>query len=487
MQRRVRPIWLLRRLAVGLPIAVVAVVVALALGGSSGAGVPPPKPEHFNCYGIGVLKAGHDQTVSLNDQFASRSGVKVFRRDPAGRDTFCNPVRKNGEPFKNQKDHLRCYAINVPTTSKTKKVLLSNQFHMFSANVSLTPRQLCLPSAKAIDPAVPPSQTFKTEHFLCYGIKPLPGTGVYPTRKVKLDDQFGKTYSVTVSTPSTLCTPVAKNGTPVKNGVQHLACYGYSKARPSKTIRTRNQFGVERLQTKSPQSLCLPTIKTLPTLEHFNCYGVDVLSAGKNPTVSLRDQFNNTPAVPVIRKDGDRDVFCNPVQKNAEAVRNKSDHLRCYAINVPATSEPRRVLLSNQFHQFRANVSLESQRLCVPSAKAIDPAVPPNQTFRTEHFVCYGITPLATPGTNVYPSRSVLLKDQFGSPYPVTVAKPYALCAPAKKNGNAVRNSVEHLACYRYSKARPQKTIRVRNQFGLEQLRTKSPHTLCLPTAKKLL
>ena len=78
-----------------------------------------------------------------------------------------------------------------------------------------------------------------------------------------MDDQFGSIYSVTVSRPSTLCTPVAKNGKAVKNGVQHLACYAYTKQRPQKTIRVRNQFGLERLRTKPPHTLCLPTAKKL--------------------------------------------------------------------------------------------------------------------------------------------------------------------------------------------------------------------------------
>jgi hypothetical protein len=477
-----------RRLAAVLPVAVLAVAVALAVGGSSGAKPPPPNPEHFNCYGIVVLDAGSNPTVSLKDQFGSRSGVKVFRKSPPGGHTFCNPVQKSAGTVKNKKDHLRCYPLNVTATSKTKRVLLSNQFHMFSANVNLTPRQLCVPSAKAIDPAVPPSQAFKTEHFLCYRINALPGAGVYPPRNVKLLDQFGSTYSVSVSRPSTLCAPVAKNGKAVKNGVKHLACYGYTQSRPVKTIRVLNQFGPERLRTTSPQSLCLPTTKTLPKLDHFNCYRVGVLSAGQNLAVSLNDQFRKLAGVPVIRKDqAGRDTFCNPVKKNEETIRNRTNHLRCYVVNVPATAKTRKVLLSNQFHMFSANVNLTPRQLCVPSGKAIDPAVPPNQKFTTEHFVCYTITPLATPGINLYPTRTVQLQDQFGPPYGATVSKPSSLCAPVAKNGKAVKNGVEHLACYGYTQQRPPKTIRVLNQFGPERLQTNLAQRLCLPTTKKLL
>jgi hypothetical protein len=223
-----------------------------------------------------------------------------------------------------------------------------------------------------------------------------------------------------------------------------------------------------------------------PKLEHFNCYALTVLKVGKNPAVKLTDQFGDRNGK-VTRRDPKRDALCNPVQKSGEPLVNKRDHLRCYRLNAPVEPKTTQVWLRNQFHLFRAEVNLTSPpRLCLPTAKAVNPKQPPTKPrFRTEHFLCYPLKPIETPGIKPFEGGDPKLKDQFLTHAP-TVKNPNALCTPVAKNGRALNNSVEHLVCYPYKKRGKTVTVNVRNQFGLEKLRTAFAHTLCVPTTKDL-
>jgi hypothetical protein len=220
-----------------------------------------PRLEHFACYNAG--KAGEESLgVSLLDQFGETpSGnpvVKIFR-DSGGE--LCNPARKNKEPrVGNKHDHLRCYLIDG-RGSIDRDVRLRNQFGPFSARV-LTPRQLCVPSTKQVIPSsgkLPqaPEQTFLTDHFLCYDIKPA---GKFKSRSVVLSDQFGK-HKVSVRRPSKLCVPVDKNDEGIKHPAQHFVCYPAEGRSPKKRVRVENQFGVERFRVLKLAELCVPSIK----------------------------------------------------------------------------------------------------------------------------------------------------------------------------------------------------------------------------------
>jgi hypothetical protein len=215
--------------------------------------------EHFACYTAPPSKKFKARSVSLTDQFGSRT--TSVRRGV----TLCNPARKGREPaVVNKRDHLRCYQTDRgPLTGVT--VLLRNQFGPFQADVR-EPNSLCLPSTKQIvkkgNPP-PPKGSFRLDHFQCYAIRPA---GRFKTRTVAVRDQFGK-RKLSVSRPFQLCAPVRKNRTRVKNPVGHLVCYHAAPAKKiARRVSVHNQFGGEITNTKVLNQLCVPSIKVVRKL-----------------------------------------------------------------------------------------------------------------------------------------------------------------------------------------------------------------------------
>ncbi|HEY0630654.1 MAG TPA: hypothetical protein VGC98_01255 [Thermoleophilaceae bacterium] len=217
--------------------------------------------EHFACYTAPSGKGFKKRSVTLTDQFASRTAS-------VQKGTFlCNPARKGSEPgVVNKHDHLRCYQTDRGADVGAT-VLLRNQFGPFQADVH-RPNALCVPSTKQVvrkghKPPKPPKQSFKTDHFQCYSIKP---SGDFTARTVLIRDQFGK-RKLAVGRPFELCAPTTKNRTPVRDPVEHLVCY---RALPAKKVAKRvsvhNQFGGELTSTKRVDQICLPSIKAIRKL-----------------------------------------------------------------------------------------------------------------------------------------------------------------------------------------------------------------------------
>ena len=100
--------------------------------------------------------------------------------------------------------------------------------------------------------------------------------------------------------------------------------------------------------------------KAATGLDHFKCYK----AKGKPPNVAvdLEDQFGIEPGVLVKRPT----LFCNPVDKNGEGIRNPAAHLTCY--KVKGDGEKRHVVVRNQFGEQTLEVK-KPQILCVPSDK----------------------------------------------------------------------------------------------------------------------
>jgi hypothetical protein len=216
--------------------------------------------EHFACYTAPSPKGFKQRSVTLTDQFESRT-TNVLKGT-----VLCNPARKGAEPaVLNKHDHLRCYQTDRgPIVGAT--VLLRNQFGPFQADVREA-NGLCLPSTKQIvkgkKPPRPPKQTFKVDHFQCYRIRP---SGNFKARTVSIRDQFGA-RKVTLGKPFQLCAPTTKNRSVVRDPVDHLVCY---RARPAKAVRKRvsihNQFGGELTATKRVDQVCVPSIKAVRKL-----------------------------------------------------------------------------------------------------------------------------------------------------------------------------------------------------------------------------
>ena len=94
-------------------------------------------------------------------------------------------------------------------------------------------------------------------HFLCYRV--LQSTALKPTA-VKLKDQFGA-FGTKIGRPLFLCTPVSKNGEPVKDERTHLTCYQISAKNAARKVRVVNQFGSQILAVGGSVALCVPSLK----------------------------------------------------------------------------------------------------------------------------------------------------------------------------------------------------------------------------------
>jgi hypothetical protein len=200
--------------------------------------------------------------------------------------------------------------------------------------------------------------------------------------------------------------------------------------------------------------------------DHFACY------TGKFPRVqkrqvTLRDQFHATPTPATVGKPF---LFCNPAAKNGEPLYEETGHLQCYKLKPEKLK--RTVLVRNQFGE-RTVATKKSTVLCLPSGK--DDLANPQEL---DHFQCYtGKFPRVAP-------RPVTLVDQFGT-LQTRAAKPFMLCNPVDKNGEGIRDRLNHLECYRLKPApKVARTVTTRNQFGETSVTTRKAVVLCVPSAK---
>jgi hypothetical protein len=102
-----------------------------------------------------------------------------------------------------------------------------------------------------------------------------------------------------------------------------------------------------------------------------------------------------------------------------------------------------------------------------------------------DHFKCYEVKELEQPK---FAKTVVSLSDQFVTE-DVQVKKPYLLCNPVDKNGEGIRNSVDHLVCYKIKapKLAPPPEVEVENQLGALRLEAKDAFLLCVPSTKRVL
>jgi CARDB len=216
--------------------------------------------------------------------------------------------------------------------------------------------------------------SFRLNHFQCYGVDP--GSAFKP-RTVALADQFGRSKAV-ASQLTTLCAPVRKNGSVVRNARAHLVCYPIMRkpAFRSRKVVITNQFEkATRLIVVRPTQLCLPTGKAIlpgPSpqpvkgLDHYQCYVVKPARKLRERRVSLLDQFGKSRPT-VVRMVS----LCAPVRKNTVPVRNKRDHLVCYQLRSAKAFRVRHVGIVNQFG--KADLTVVSPRtLCLPSLKHLN-------------------------------------------------------------------------------------------------------------------
>jgi len=100
-----------------------------------------------------------------------------------------------------------------------------------------------------------------------------------------------------------------------------------------------------------------------------------------------------------------------------------------------------------------------------------------------DHYLCYQIKP-----TSPFGQIPLSLVDQFESAH-ATVKKPVALCPPANKNGEGIKDAVTHEEMYLIKQTSPvhqPRTVTTRDQFGELSLDARTVQTLMVPTNKGL-
>ena len=247
---------------------IVALLVALpALLASNVGAQTPPTLDHFKCWTVVEGRPAND-FVLLHDQFnAEKEQEPALVRSPI---FFCNPTVKTLStgavtPIVHPDHHLKMYLIATHPEPTTRTVTISNQFNSATAVQTLTvfqPVILAVPTQK--DPHAEPQGL---NHFKCYLAKGEP-----INTPVALQDQFDKQKRevVRVLRPVLFCNPVEKDHdgviTPIipstANDKDHLTCYVFTPSTLKVTgVRTRNQFGEERLLATRSRFLCVPSQK----------------------------------------------------------------------------------------------------------------------------------------------------------------------------------------------------------------------------------
>jgi hypothetical protein len=226
--------------------------------------VPTPLPEvgldHFKCYDI-IEGTSPQVTVGLRDQFGRDTAVVL------NSDLFCNPVAKmHGNrvtPVQDPDAHLKLYTIQSAAEVKERLVLVANQFGKEQKLHVLSPLFLAVPTQK-----LPHPFPQGLDHYKCYTVR-----GEDIATRVHLRDQFHLEQGVPVRHPVFLCNPVEKTHagavTPVQRPRDHLVCYKIEAEPFSANVRTRNQFGEERLIVGQPRLLCVPSLKKVIEVDHF--------------------------------------------------------------------------------------------------------------------------------------------------------------------------------------------------------------------------
>jgi hypothetical protein len=257
-------------------------------------------------------------------------------------------------------------------------------------------------------------------------------------------------------------------------------------------------FGVFSAQAQRPEPF---------RIDHFLCYHVLPTQFAGPKGISVIDQFNVQPPLPV--QVNGRDSLCNPVSKNGEPIPNKETHLMGYLVRLPADYKPlnKTVIVSNQFGENQRVEVLRPVKLLLPTGKALlpkgkaiqeyidNPPEAPPIPKELDHYFCYTVKAEFKP-------RSVTISDQFDETDPrkkkkreVELIDFALLCNPAEKRientpPGHMFNNRDHLACYTLKpEAFVPKLVEIHNQFENRpvQVRRPNPNLLCVPSAKRLI
>ncbi|MDJ0848781.1 MAG: hypothetical protein QNK04_10410 [Myxococcota bacterium] len=251
-----------------------------------------------------------------------------------------------------------------------------------------------------------------------------------------IQDQFQRKDAALLD-PFIFCNPVAKNGEPVGNPNDHLACYRYDPpGEPVGSVPIQNQFfpNTTELELREPFALCVPSEKRPVGPEPVDHFSVYRASGPDGPSVTVTDQFGSENL-----KLDQVNLFLVPASKNGEPILDRISHLSCHPTDGGAA--PPQVIVDNQFGPQVLELG-QAREFCLPTEKLITPG-----SVNIDHFKCYEAT-----GPSL--GADIDWSDQFQG-VGVTLLDPFLLCNPADKNGEGIMNTDDHLVCYRANPAVP--------------------------------
>lgn len=209
----------------------------------------------------------------------------------------------------------------------------------------------------------------KLDYFKLYNMRNLPAIG-----RVSLRGQFDNAAQrFELAVLDYLATPASKNEEPCFDRNTHLVWYrGLSgTVEPTRKVKIENQFGRSNLTLLGAAGLLVPTAVIRKgavfseALDHYKVYKVTDADA-PGCAVKLRDEFGRESvvlgrpvffAVPVEKTHGNRRI----------RVRNERAHLVLYSI-APRTVQ-RTISVRNQFAKSTKLSVVRSEMLAAPSVK----------------------------------------------------------------------------------------------------------------------
>ena len=166
--------------------------------------------------------------------------------------------------------HLKSYQLK-PISGSPKHVpqtglVVTNALGTITLD-TVKPALLLVPAAKNLnsDPAPPLFGSHEVDHYKCYKTKITPGTDKFLPLQASVSDQFTLPKTFDLKKIAYLCTPVDTNGSTIKHSNVAQLCYkakpasGQPKATPALVLHVADDFGLEHLDTKSEDTLCVPS------------------------------------------------------------------------------------------------------------------------------------------------------------------------------------------------------------------------------------
>lgn len=220
-------------------------------------------------------------------------------------------------------------------------------------------------------------QVLPLDHFKVYAVDPVP-----VDFKVRLTGQFDAAgVDAQLREINHFSNPTKKvhgaNVIGIADPNRHLDWYVLDQIQPEpvRTIRYKNQFGLQSIDIHNPRFLLVPAQKVSDPgsvfpqeADHYKCYEVVLVNVFvPPPLIGLSDQFGPQAGVQVLRPR----YFCVPVKKERDGfepvgIFNPVDHLTVYDITPQAIN--RLIVTRDQFGERELHV-FRSVWLAVPTEK----------------------------------------------------------------------------------------------------------------------